>query len=72
MSVYNVAHNKQYIYYIVCVFCATCVFYIIKSVLQDLPNSPCLNRINLTIMRNKLMLIQDSFHMFRSFTLLDL
>ena len=52
--------------------CATCVFYLIKSVFQDLPNSPCLNRLNLTIMRNKLILIQDSFHMFRSFTLLDL
>ena len=71
-TVYNVAHIKQSIYYIVCVFCATCVFYLIKSVLQDLPNSPCLNRLNLTIMRNKLTLTQDSFHMFRSFTLLDL
>ena len=56
-TVYNVAHNKQSIYYIVCVFCATSVFYLIKSVLQDLP---------------KLILIQDSFHKFRSFTLLDL
>ena len=54
---YNVVHNKQSIYYIVCVFCATSVFYLIKSVLQDLP---------------KLILIQDSFHKFRSFTLLDL
>ena len=71
-TVYNVAYNKQSIYYIVCVFCATCVFYLIKSVLQDLPNNPYLNRLNLTIMRNKLTLIQDSFHMFRSFTLLDL
>ena len=44
-TVYNVAHNKQSIYYIVCVFCATSVFYLIKSVLQDLP---------------KLILIQDS------------
>ena len=56
-TVYNVVHNKQSIYYIVCVFCATSVFYLIKSVLQDLP---------------KLILIQDSFHKFRSFTLLDL
>ena len=56
-TVYNFAHNKQSIYYIVCVFCATSVFYLIKSVLQDLP---------------KLILIQDSFHKFRSFTLLDL
>ena len=56
-TVYNVAHSKQSIYYIVCVFCATSVFYLIKSVLQDLP---------------KLILIQDSFHKFRPFTLLDL
>ena len=45
--------NSQYIIIIVCVFCATSVFYF----LQDLP---------------KLILIQDSFHKFRSFTLLDL
>ena len=31
-TVYNfVAHNKQSIYYIVCVFCATSVFYLIKA-----------------------------------------
>ena len=55
-TVYNVAHNKQSIYYIVCVFCATYKLcghlyftFKIKSVLQDLPNSPCLN---LTIMLN--------------------
>ena len=28
-TVYNVAHNKQSIYYIVCVFCATFVFNLI-------------------------------------------
>ena len=59
--------NSQFIILFVC-----SVQHKIKSVLQDLPNSPCLNRLNLTIMRNKLTLIQDSFHMFRSFTLLDL
>ena len=52
-TVYSVAHNKQSIYYIVCVFCGTSVFYLIKSVLQDL-----LNRLNLTIMLNKLILIR--------------
>ena len=71
---YSVQCCPQQTVNFVCVLCATCVFYLIKSVLQDLPNSPCRNRLNLTIMRNKLILIQDSFHniMFRLFTLLHL
>ena len=62
--------NSQYIILFVC-YSNICIL-LNKSVLQDLTISPCLNRLNLTIMHNKLILIQDSFHKFRSFTLLDL
>ena len=48
--------------YCLCVLCNMCILlYEIR-----------LNRLNLTIMRNKLILIQDTFHMFRSFSLFDL